>query len=226
MGFALVTGPFFVLLLGPRHGVILVNLCGVLTAALVLLRVRRDIEWKTYLWLAIPAVIGIMLGAILATRLDAHWLEFAVGTIMLLALLLAMLARRVRTTVSGPIPRIAAGFVSGVASAAAGTSGPPISVYAVMSRWPQRSFAATMQPYFLTTGLGSVIGKLAWEPELRPEYPWWAWALILLGLVAGTSLGDRLARFLRAEHARAAMLALAAIGSLAVAVHGLSQLIG
>jgi uncharacterized membrane protein YfcA len=42
MGFALVATPFLVLLLGPVEGVVLVNLCGAVTAGAIIFRVARD----------------------------------------------------------------------------------------------------------------------------------------------------------------------------------------
>lgn len=60
MGFALVAAPFLVPLLGPVDGVILVNLCSVLTAAIILTRVVRDVDWRRAGVLALFALVGIV----------------------------------------------------------------------------------------------------------------------------------------------------------------------
>ncbi len=49
--------------------------------------------------------------------------------------------------------------------AAAGIGGPSLSVYAVVSRWEQRAFAATLQPFFLTVGASSLLTKLLIAPS-------------------------------------------------------------
>lgn len=60
MGFALVAAPFLVLLLGPVEGVVLVNVCGAVTAGAIIVRVVRDIDWKRYAALTASAVLGIV----------------------------------------------------------------------------------------------------------------------------------------------------------------------
>ncbi len=226
MGFALVAAPFLVLLLGPREGVILANLASAAVAALVLRRVFAQVEWRTYAWLVIPALIGIVPGALLATRLDPSWLELCIGTLLVAALLVSMFARPSSEGASGTTPKIVAGFFSGLSSAAAGISGPPISVYAMISRWPQHAFAATVQPFFLTLGVTSVVAKLLLEPAEWPDLPLWLWGALGVSLVVGISIGDVLASRVPVAAARAIMLALALLGALAVALHGLSTLLG
>lgn len=226
MGFALIAAPFLVLLVGPHEGVILANVASAATAALVLPRVFSHIDWRSYLWLVLPALAGIAPGALLATSLDSSLLELAIGSFLALALVLSISAKRITATLQGPVPRVLAGFFSGLSSAAAGISGPPMSLYAVLSRWPQQTFAATMQPFFLTLGITSVLAKLLLDPGRWPVLPVWFWASLLVALVIGTSLGDRLSRRVSALTARSAMLSFAVLGALAVAVHGFFTLIG
>ncbi len=52
---------------------------------------RQDkVDWKTGLQLAVPACIGALLGAFLATRMDAQHLKMAVGVAMVLVLVLLL----------------------------------------------------------------------------------------------------------------------------------------
>lgn len=210
-----------VLLVGPQTGVTLVNAVSIVASVLVLVRVWADIDWATFLWLVVPAIGGIALGAEIARHVDAALLEMVVGTTMLLAILATVLARRITVQTSGATAKLTTGFLSGLASVTAGTSGPPVSVYASVSRWPQRAFVATVQPYFLTVSLGSVITKALVSPAALPVYSWWEWGALVAALIIGVWLGDALTRRIRPEHARSAMLVLAALGSLAVAVHGI-----
>ena len=60
MGFALVVAPVLVLLIGPFDGVLMVNICGAASALMVVTRVWREISWKHYFLLAIPAVAALL----------------------------------------------------------------------------------------------------------------------------------------------------------------------
>lgn len=229
MGFALIAAPFLVLLLGPHEGVIFANVASAATAALVLPRVLAFVEWRTYLWLVLPALVGIAAGSLLATYLDASWLELTIGTFLVLALVVSIFSKRIAVTATSvaahrPAARAAAGLLSGVSSAAAGISGPPISVYAVVSRWPQQAFAATVQPFFLTLGVTSVLAKLSLDPSRWPELSIWLWLGLLGALLIGTSFGDVLSRRVPVAVARVIMLSFAVLGALSVAVHGLLTL--
>lgn len=226
MGFALIAAPFLVLLLGPHQGVILANLASAVTSALVLGRVFRQVEWKKYAWLVVPALVGIIPGALLSVHLHPAWLEFCIGSLLVVALIVSIGARHVSVTSNGATPPVLAGFFAGLFGVAAGTSGPPISLYAVLTRWPQLAFAATVQPLFITLGVMSVVAKLALDPTRWPDPPLWFWFALLAALVLGTFVGDKLMRRIPTHVARTSMLTIAVLGALVVAVHGLLTLIG
>lgn len=224
MGFALIAAPFLVLLLGPHQGVILSNLASAATSLLVLGRVFRQVEWKKYLWLVLPALVGIVPGALLSVHLDPAWLELCIGSLLVVALVVSIAAQHVSVTSTGVAPPVLAGFFAGLTSAAAGTSGPPISMYAVLTRWPQLAFAATVQPLFLTLGITSMVAKLALDPTRWPDPPLWFWFALLAALVLGTFVGDKMMRWIPVHVARLSMVTIAVLGALVVAIHGLLTL--
>lgn len=224
MGFALVTAPFLVLLLGPVGGVLVVNVCAAMTSSLILLRVRRDVAWRRFAVLGTASVVGILPGSVLAQAAPSAWLELVVGTLVLLALASSLLARRA-PAVRGQASAVVTGLVAGAMNSTAGVGGPAFSVYAVASRWPQTSFAATLQPLFITTGLVSFGSKLAIEPSSLPPLAWWVWVGIAAALGAGVLLGDRVAHHLSARTARAGLLVVAATGAATIAVRGAVELL-
>jgi uncharacterized membrane protein YfcA len=93
LGFALVVAPVLVILLGPFDGVMIVNLCSVLSASLVLSAVWRDVEWRRYRLLAGPAVVGIVPGALLAYLLPEPALEIGIGGLLVAALTTSLALR-------------------------------------------------------------------------------------------------------------------------------------
>ena len=151
MGFALVAAPFLVLLLGPVEGVVLVNVCGAVTAGAIIFRVVKDIDWKRYGALAASALLGIIPAAILIRLIPAPVLEISIGVILAVGLTVLLVLK------SATLPQrrrylLTAGGLSGFMNTAAGVGGPAVSMYSIATRWQHKSFAATMQPYFFTIG--------------------------------------------------------------------------
>ena len=224
MGFALVAAPFIVLIAGPLTGVILVNVCSVLTAATVLLRVYREVEWKKFALLVPAAAVGILPGALTVQNVPAPWLEIGIGTVVIAGLATAPLFRPAAPQ-TGTGPLLAAGSVSGFMNATAGVGGPALSVYAISTRWEQSAFAATMQPYFLVIGIGSVAAKLLAKPSSAPTLDLWAWVAICAAILSGLGAGELLARHTGVQTARRLMLILAYLGSAATISRGLLALV-
>lgn len=224
MGFALVVSPFLVLLLGPFDGVMLVNLASIVSALIVLVTVWRDVDPRAYVWLASAAVVGVVPGALLAARVDPAVLETIVGAVLLVSLTASLLVARLPITMGGRAPRLVAGFASGLMNAAAGVGGPAVSAYGILSRWPQRSFAATLQPYFATVGLASVAAKLIVAPGSFPELGPVGWLAALVALIAGVITGTFAARRLNVRWARLAVIVIAFGGAAVALVSGIVDL--
>ncbi len=219
MGFALVAAPFLVILLGPVVGVILVNFASIISALAILMRLRSDIEWRRYAWIALPALVGIVPGSLLALALPTEVLELTIGGLLIVALAIAVWFRRagaeVVTWAGAPV---LAGAISGATNAAAGIGGPPISIYAALSDWEHRSFVATVQPYFATIGLASLVTKLAIDPTRWPQLDWWVWLVGAVAIVVGLLVGDRIARHISPTVGRRVVLLIAALGAVSLCV--------
>lgn len=224
LGFALLMAPFLVILLGSHGGVLMVNVCGLISSGLIMLRVWKDIDWSMYRWLAVPAVIGSIPASVAAVYLPAAPMAVVVGGIVLVALTVSLVMQRTSVTVTGNVPKAVAGFVSGVTNAVAGVGGPSVSAYALMSRWPQRPFAATLQPFFVTIAIVTLTAKLSLDPGRMPPFETWAWALIVVMIIGGIYAGEKLQRFIRDDQARAAVVIFAFIGAGAALVKGIVDL--
>lgn len=225
MGFAMVAAPFMVLLLGPLPGVLLINLGGILTSVVILTRVWHDVEWRKYALLAPAALAGVIPGAYVARVADGPILEIAVGALVLIGLSSALLARGLRQ-LDGVVPTVLAGSASGFASVTAGVGGPPLSIFALVSRWDQRGFAATCQPFFTTTATASFVTKLVTGTAALPALPGWAWIGVTVCIVLGLVLGEAISRVISMATARRLMLTLAYVGSITAIGHGVLTLAG
>ncbi|MFC9836351.1 TSUP family transporter [Rhodococcus sp. NPDC127530] len=222
-GLALVSAPLLTLLLGPATGVLLVNICSICSAALIFGVVRRDVDWRRYRMLTAAATLGVLPGAVLVAAVPASWLALVVGVSVLVGLTATVLARR-RLCHHGDrrTPVVAAGFVSGLMNTTAGVAAPPVTIYALATRWPQQAFAATLQPFFLTVAGLSMATKLAsgGAVHIDPRLGLTAAAALLVGVKIGSTLTGRV----DPAHARTVAVALAYVGAAATVLRAVTSL--
>ncbi len=226
LGFALLIAPFLVIILGPHEGVLLVNLCGVVSSAIIVGRVWKDIDWSMFRWLVVPSLLGSIPGSFLAVSLPPAPLSVTVGAVVLVALTVSLVLQRSDVVVRGNTPKAVAGFAAGVTNSMAGVGGPAVSAYALLARWPQRPFAATLQPFFVCIGSVTLVTKLLLDPAQAPVLAPWMWIAIGLVIVTGIFAGEKLGRFVRDSQARAFVIVIAFIGAGLAVVKGLLDIFG
>lgn len=230
MGFGLVAGPFIVLLVGPLEGVLFVNLAGAVASTLILGRVVRDVDWRRYAWLASASVLVTVPAALLLRDASTAALEITVGAVVVAAMTLAVVTPRLRrsgTHAWSPEarwPLTLTGTASGFGSVAAGIGGPPVAIYAVLTGWEPRRFAATAQPFFATNALASLLAKLTLSDASFPSFDWWEWVVVLASIVVGLAVGDALVPRVSATTMRRGLVVLAYAGGLTTLVRGLTEL--
>lgn len=221
MGFAMVLAPFAVIALGPSSGVVLVNLLGLVSASLVLSRVVAAVEWRV-VWSLLPAGgVGVLLGVAVGTGLGTEVAQVLAGTVVLLALAASLAVRTVTTLVRSRSLIVAASTASGIMAALAGVGGAAMAVLAVLTRWDQDRFIATMQPYFFALGLGTIAARLIADPRAWPVLPGYIWLLVALAMALGLVLGEHLGKRVTEGRARAAVIVISGMGGVLAIVDGL-----
>ncbi|MDN5634303.1 MAG: sulfite exporter TauE/SafE family protein, partial [Brevibacterium sp.] len=98
------------------------------------------------------------------------------------------------------------------------------SAYAVLTRWEQRTFAATLQPFLVVGTTSAVIVKAVFDHSAWPQLAAPTWIGIAAVLVAGLVSGDWLSKKIESSPARIAMIVLALGGGTATLVKGLVHL--
>lgn len=217
MGFALVSAPLLVAIVGPLTGVQLLQVFGVIASLLVVAQVWRDVEVRKALLLLVPALVGIVPGAHLARTLPAPVLAIVVGGMVVVALLAVVLSERARVF-TGTGGLLSAGLLSGFMNASAGVGGPAVVLYAVSTDWAHRTFVATVQLYFAALAAASLVA-LGWPSLDAPT-----WGVALGAMVVGLGLGHVLAQRVRADVARALMIGVALTGAVVTVVKGAVEL--
>jgi uncharacterized protein len=130
-----------------------------------------------------------------------------------LGLVAILLAPRLRISRSASHTTYA-GIASGCTSAITGAGGPALILYAMATRWPQETFAATIQLSFATqAGLALSLRGL---PTLEPLRLGLVAAAVLSGLAAGQFAAARV----RSDRARRTAVILAALATCLVVVKG------
>jgi uncharacterized membrane protein YfcA len=191
-GDAVVAMPVLAMMLGLRTATPLVAFAGPTISILILAANWRKVEFRAAGRLIVATLVGIPFGVYGLSRLPEAPLKIALGAIILAYGLLG-LAERLARMANEPkrFPWIV-GWVAGVLGGAYNTNGPPVVAYGMLRGWPPGSFRATLQGYFLPTGLAIVAGHgLAglWTPTVFRDYLY-----ALPGIVAGVVLGGFLNR--------------------------------
>lgn len=225
MGVGLVVSPTLVLLVGPVGGVLLTNLTTTVSAALIAVAVRRDIDWRRYAQVAPLIIVGSVPGALLVGAVDRSWLEVIIGVLLLATLTATALVRI--PNVSGVAPAAFAGALGGFLNTTVGVAAPAMLVYAQATGWAQRPFAATLQPIFFTMGATSVVTKIALGAAPTSALPPPQVALTVMAMVPiGILAGGRVAQRVSASTGRRLVVAIVTIGALTTVVRGLLGVTG
>ena len=221
MGVGLIAAPALSLLLGPVDGILLVNLLAVINAATNTWGMRADVDWQKFAPIALALLFGVLPGAWVVANAPANILLVTVGALLLLALSVVTLGRRYVPHVEGVVPAALSGVVGGFMNTLAGVAGPAITVYAEAARWPQRVYAATLQPIFLVSGTLSFTVKVFTGAADVTGIETELWVATLVALAVGIALGKRLAPRVPSTTAHKIALGLAFAGGATALVRGL-----
>lgn len=224
IGFAMLVAPFVVLALGPGPGVVLVNALGIVSAVLVMVRVRQDIHWPAVGGLLPSAAVGVLLGVVITRALSVAAAQIAAGAVIMLAVGTSVLVVRTTSVARTTTVTAVAGTASGLMGALAGVGGSAMAVLAILTRWEAKDFAATMQPYFALLGVITITGRLLADPRTWPGLSLPVWACLATAMVVGLVLGERVVP--SPALARNVVVLLAGAGGLLAVVDGARTLIG
>lgn len=226
MGWGLVVTPAIALVAGPLAAVLVVNLFGAIACLIILPKVWGDIDWRRLLWIAIPAIALMVPGLLLAKGLDSDVLRIAVGAIAIAGVALSVAFTSAARTHDGPVLRVATGTAIGLLNSSVGMGAPAVGVYSLLSGWQDRTFVATMQPFWVLISGAIVVVRPFVAPEGSPDWPLWAWLAVALPVVAGVLLGNRFAHLVSRGVVRWAIIGLSVLGGAALIVTGALGLLG
>ena len=219
-GFAVLAAPLFLLFLDPARAIQLVIIISAVLSVVVLRGLLPAIAPWLLLRLALGSLVGLPLGLVAFRYADPIVVRAAAGA-MIFGFAVLMGVSRLRSGQPGqgknwtafamsPGLDIAAGAVSGIASALVGQPGPPVLIYLLLAGAAPKTVRATLLAFF-TLSYGVTLVSHATTIGI-PAPTWLAAGILIpfafLGGLAGRPIGDRLG---------AETFALLAIALLAVA---------
>jgi len=219
-GFAVLAAPLFLLFLDPARAIQLVIIISTAVSIAVLRGLLQAIAPWLLLRLALGSLVGLPLGLVAFRYADPILVRAAAGAMIFgFAILMAVSRRRSGAPGEGkhwtafamnPGLELAAGAVSGFASALVGQPGPPVLIYLLLAGAAPRTARATLLAFFALS-YGVTLASHAATIGI-PASTWLAAGILIpfafLGGLAGRPIGDRLG---------AEAFALLAIALLAVA---------
>lgn len=225
-GVGLVVAPTLAVLLGPVQGVLATNIITAVSGGLITLYVWKYVDWRRYAVIAPAAVVGAVPGAFAVRVVPGAWLQIGIGLLVLLTLVFTYLIRTLPHA-EGTVVTACAGTIGGFFNTTAGIAGPAMVVYALVARWDQAKFAATMNPVFMTMGFVSALVKVmlgatgpAGAPTLSVLFA------VAATVVVATFVGGFVARRMSPGTARALALGLAGTGAVIAIARGSLTLLG
>jgi uncharacterized protein len=198
-GFAVLAAPLFLLFADPERAIQLVIIVSTALSLVVVPGLWRAIAPGLLLRLAFGSLAGLPLGLVAFRYADPVAVRGTAGaTILVFAVLMTVLRRRRghrwALLAMRPGRDVAAGAISGVATALVGMAGPPVLIYLLLGGAPPRTVRATLLSFF-SLSYGAALAAHAVTIGI-PASTWLAAGILIpfavIGGFAGRPLGDRL----------------------------------
>ncbi len=188
-GDALIAMPLLALLVRLQIASPVVAFMGVVISMTMLVLNWQKVDLQSTKRLVLSSLVGIPVGLFLLANLPEVYVKALLGVILILF--------GVYNLAKPDLPEIRSkaliyimGFLGGILGGAYNSNGPPIIVYGKLARWSPERFRATLQSYFLPTGVFVFIGHGlagAWTHEVVRLFAF-SFPLILGGIFIGTFL--------------------------------------
>jgi uncharacterized membrane protein YfcA len=157
-GDAVVAMPLLAMAVGLKTASPLVAFVGPTISLLILAKSWRKVEFKTAGRLIAATLLGIPVGIYGLARLPEAPLKIALGVIILIYGVFGLVRPQAKLKNEKAWMPWALGASAGILGGAYNTNGPPVVAYGMLRGWPPESFRATLQGYFLPTGLAILAG--------------------------------------------------------------------
>ena len=186
-GSILLALPLLSIFLDIKTVIPLVALQGLFSTVLLLVGLRKDLEWKKVLPLFVGSIPGVPIGVFFLKTVNTDSIQLAMGLILVSYACFSLSFRPVLWEIK-TTGALAAGFLAGCLGGALGASGPPVIVYTSLQPWTKSTIKATLQGFYTASGLVVVLlhalNGLTTIPVL------WYCLISMPALILGTYFGS------------------------------------
>lgn len=147
-GLALVVTPVLLLFLAPHSVVVIANGIIIVLLAMVLWRVRRNLDVRAVAGMAVGGLVAVPLGVLALRAADPTLLRITIGVVILLLGLLILFKVQIPLAshrLAGPL----FGFLTSLAITSLSIGGPLAAIYVMAQQWPPPAMRAALAFYFL-----------------------------------------------------------------------------
>lgn len=167
-GGALVAMPLLTMAIGIKTASPVVALMNNANAVFILLSNWREVRIASAWRLVLSSIVGIPIGLLFLKGVHEDIVKACLALIVIAFALYSLIKPKLFTLENENYAFIF-GFLGGILGSAYNENGPPIVIYSALRKWSPESFRATLQGYFLPTGvfilLSHGLGGL-WTPEV------------------------------------------------------------
>jgi len=186
-GSILLALPLLTIFLDIKTVIPLVALHGLFTTVILLIELRTHLDWQKVLPLFVGSVPGIPIGVFFLKNMNTDTIQLTMGLILLSYALFSLSSRQVIWEMK-TVGISVVGFLAGCLGGALGAAGPPVIVYTSLQPWTKDKIKATMQGFYVASGLIVVflhaMNGLTTIPVL------WYFLISMPALVLGTYFGS------------------------------------
>jgi uncharacterized membrane protein YfcA len=204
-GLALISTPILLFVYEPRTVVVLTAIFSIFINAAVVWDSWHEARRRLSLALFVPALFGIVVGAVVLGVINPVFLRLGIGAIVIFSALL--LVRDIN--LPGANTRwgtLVAGSISGALSTSTGLAGPPIVLLLASRGLPKHEFRGTSALYFLPMSVAGLVVLAVRGLVEAPEVPL---GLVLVPTaIIGKAVGTALLKHVSEKAFRAVTLGL------------------
>ncbi|RLB27270.1 MAG: hypothetical protein DRG71_00065 [Deltaproteobacteria bacterium] len=206
-GSVLLSLPLLAIFLHIKIVIPLAALFGLSMTVILLIQLRRNLEWKEVYPLLIGALPGVPFGVLFLKRMDKEIIQLALGIILVSYSIYSLVFKLShRWTKMGWAYLF--GFLGGCLGGALSASGPPVIVYTSSQSWGKDKTKVILQEVFLFSGIAVVFFQvISGLTTLRVLH---FYGVALPWLIFGSYVGSLLYGIMREECYRKVMLILLA----------------
>lgn len=191
VGSGMLMAPFFAVMFGPVHTVVIIIVMEIVVTAQLLPGVRRHIDWPVVGVMGATAAVFMPLGTWLLVSLDPALIARGIAAVVLIFSLILLTGWRYHGPKRLPAT-LGVGALSGTLMASTSLGNPPVMVYLLSSQDRAEVNRANFTGYFAITLVTLIVlmffqGLLDWEPVQLA-------AILLIPFMIGAWIGSRLFR--------------------------------